>query len=115
VSYFRNRQAEEIEANQRSAIASHDALSASGNAPPEKRWRLLTNQKTFLDSLFEPEQLPSWLSEQDLNFLTQEFERTDFEVGWLDIATWTEIGNYALLSGEAATACLVYWESLMSL
>jgi pimeloyl-ACP methyl ester carboxylesterase len=34
-----------------------------------------------LDSLSEPEQLPSWLSEQDLDYLTQEFERTGFRGG----------------------------------
>jgi len=44
------------------------------------------------------------------DFLTQEFGRTGFQVGWHDIATWTKIDSHALLEWrEAATACLVYW------
>lgn len=56
--------------------------SASGDAPAKKRWRFLFDKsETFLDCMAEPEQLPSWLSEQDLDFLTQEFERTGFRGG----------------------------------
>jgi pimeloyl-ACP methyl ester carboxylesterase len=56
--------------------------SASGDAQGEKRWRLLFDRsETFLDSLAEPEQLPSWLSEQDLDYFTQEFERSGFRGG----------------------------------
>ncbi|NJL38584.1 MAG: alpha/beta hydrolase [Leptolyngbyaceae cyanobacterium SM1_4_3] len=80
VSYFQEPgQAEtELEADVRRSLRMM-FYSASGDAPPEKRWRLVFDQsETFLDSLSESEQLPSWLSEQDLDFLTQEFERTGF-------------------------------------
>lgn len=83
VSYFQKPgQAEaELEANVRRSLRMM-LYSASGDAPPEKRWRLLfSKSEKFLDSLAEPEQLPSWLSEQDLDFLTQEFERTGFRGG----------------------------------
>ena len=83
VSYFQElgKAEVELEANVRRSLRMM-LYSASGNAPPEKRWRLLFDQsETFLDSLSEPEQLPSWLSEQDLDFLTQEFERTGFRGG----------------------------------
>jgi pimeloyl-ACP methyl ester carboxylesterase len=56
--------------------------SASGEVQDEKRWRLLFNQsEKFLDNLVEPEQLPSWLSEQDLDVFTQEFERSGLRGG----------------------------------
>jgi pimeloyl-ACP methyl ester carboxylesterase len=71
----------ELEADVRKSLRMI-LYSASGDAPPEKRWRFLFNKsETFLDSVAEPEQLPSWLSEQDLDFLTQEFERTGFRGG----------------------------------
>jgi pimeloyl-ACP methyl ester carboxylesterase len=57
-------------------------IDAPVDAPSEKRWRILFDKsETFLDSLSEPEQLPSWLSERDLDYLTQEFERTGFRGG----------------------------------
>jgi pimeloyl-ACP methyl ester carboxylesterase len=83
VSYFQEAgQAEaELEADIRRSLRMM-LYSASGDAPPEKRWRLRFDpSETFLDSLSEPEQLPSWLSEQDLNYLTHEFERTGFRGG----------------------------------
>jgi pimeloyl-ACP methyl ester carboxylesterase len=83
VSYFQEAgQAEaELEADVRRSLRMM-LYSASGDAPPEKKWRLLFDRsETFLDSLSEPEQLPSWLSEQDLDYLTQEFERTGFRGG----------------------------------
>jgi pimeloyl-ACP methyl ester carboxylesterase len=71
----------ELEGNVRRSLRRM-LYSASGDAPPEKRWRFLFDKsETFLDSVAEPEQLPSWLNEQDLDFLTQEFERTGFRGG----------------------------------
>ncbi|GAA6617641.1 alpha/beta hydrolase [Scytonema sp. NUACC26] len=71
----------ELEANVRKSLRMI-LYSASGDAPPEKRWRFLFDKsEKLLDSVTEPEQLPSWLSEQDLDFLTQEFERTGFRGG----------------------------------
>ncbi|WP_017747143.1 hypothetical protein [Scytonema hofmannii] len=71
----------ELEADVRKSLRMI-LYSASGDAPPEKRWRFLFDKsEKLLDSVAEPEQLPSWLSEQDLDFLTQEFERTGFRGG----------------------------------
>ena len=56
--------------------------AASGDAPPEKRWRFLFGKsETFLDTGSLPETLPDWLTEQDLNVFTREFERTGFRGG----------------------------------
>jgi pimeloyl-ACP methyl ester carboxylesterase len=56
--------------------------AASGDAPPEKRWRFLFGKsETFLDTGSLPETLPDWLTEQDLDVFTREFERTGFRGG----------------------------------
>jgi pimeloyl-ACP methyl ester carboxylesterase len=53
--------------------------SASGDAPPERRWRFLFDKsETLLDSGTVPETLPAWLTEADLDFYTEEFKRTGF-------------------------------------
>ncbi|MCC5664253.1 alpha/beta hydrolase [Nostoc sp. CHAB 5784] len=71
----------ELEANVRKSLRMM-LYSAAGDAPPEERWQFLFDKsEKFLDTLTEPEQLPSWLSEQDLDFFTQEFERTGFRGG----------------------------------
>lgn len=83
VSYFQEpgKVEAELEADIRRSLRMI-LYSASGDAPSENRWRVLFDQsETFLDGLTEPEQLSSWLSEKDLGFLTQEFERTGFRGG----------------------------------
>jgi epoxide hydrolase A/B len=56
--------------------------SASGDPPPEKRWRFLFGKsEKLLDSGALPETLPGWLTEQDIDFFTGEFERTGFRGG----------------------------------
>lgn len=56
--------------------------SASGDPPPEKRWRFLFGKsEEFLDSFTLPDALPAWLSKQDLDLFTGEFERTGFRGG----------------------------------
>jgi pimeloyl-ACP methyl ester carboxylesterase len=56
--------------------------AASGDPPPEKRWRFLFGKsETFLDTGSLPETLPDWLNEQDLDVFTREFERTGFRGG----------------------------------
>jgi pimeloyl-ACP methyl ester carboxylesterase len=56
--------------------------SASGDAPPDKRWRFLfSKSETFLDSGTVPEALPAWLTEADLAFYAEEFKRTGFRGG----------------------------------
>jgi pimeloyl-ACP methyl ester carboxylesterase len=56
--------------------------SASGDPPPEKRWRFLFKKsERFIDSGFLPDSLPPWLTDQDLDFFTQAFQRSGFRGG----------------------------------
>jgi pimeloyl-ACP methyl ester carboxylesterase len=56
--------------------------AASGDPPPEKRWRFLFGKsERFLDTGSVAETLPGWLTEQDLDVFTREFERTGFRGG----------------------------------
>ncbi len=53
--------------------------SGSGDAPPEKRWRAIFDKsETLLDTCFMPDALPPWLTEEDIDFFANEFERTGF-------------------------------------
>jgi pimeloyl-ACP methyl ester carboxylesterase len=68
----------ELEADVRKSLCMM-LYSASGDPPPEKRWRFLFNKsETLLDTGTVPERLPAWLTEPDLNFFVREFERTGF-------------------------------------
>jgi pimeloyl-ACP methyl ester carboxylesterase len=56
--------------------------SASGDPPPEKRWRILFGKsEKFLHTGSLPDTLPAWLTEEDIDFFTKEFERTGFRGG----------------------------------
>jgi pimeloyl-ACP methyl ester carboxylesterase len=56
--------------------------SASGDPPQEKRWRFLFDKsQRFIDTGFLPDELPAWLTEQDLDVFSQEFERSGFRGG----------------------------------
>lgn len=71
----------ELEADVRKSLLMF-LYSASGDPPPEKRWRFLfSKSEKLLDTGSLPERLPSWLTEQDLDFFTREFERTGFRGG----------------------------------
>jgi pimeloyl-ACP methyl ester carboxylesterase len=71
----------ELEADVRKAI-SMLLYSGSGDAPPQKRWRyLFSKSEKFLDTSTLPEMLPAWLTQQDIDFFTGEFERTGFRGG----------------------------------
>ncbi len=71
----------ELEADIRKTIRML-LYSASGDAPPEKRWRFLFGKsEKLLDSCALPETLPAWLTERDIDFFTSEFERTGLRGG----------------------------------
>lgn len=54
----------------------------SGDPPLEGRWRFLFDKsETLLQSGAEPDTLPPWLTEQDIDYFTSEFERTGFRGG----------------------------------
>ena len=56
--------------------------SGSGDAPPQHRLRpLFSKSEKFLDTGTLPETLPAWLTKQDIDFFTGEFERTGFRGG----------------------------------
>ena len=55
-------------------------FSASGDRL-ERVLRQASKRSGFLDQLEDPDKLPAWLSEEDLDFFTAEFERTGFRGG----------------------------------
>lgn len=71
----------EFEADVRTSMLRF-LYSGSGDPPPEKRWRFVFGKsEKCLDSAALPQTLPSWLTEQDLDVFTEEFERTGFRGG----------------------------------
>jgi pimeloyl-ACP methyl ester carboxylesterase len=71
----------DLEANVRRTIRCV-LYSGSGDPPPEKRWRFVyPRSQTFLDTCSEPDTLPAWLTEADIDYLAAEFERTGFSGG----------------------------------
>jgi pimeloyl-ACP methyl ester carboxylesterase len=69
----------------------------SGEASGADKWRFAFKPtETILDSFHVPDKLPSWLTEEDLEFYTNEFKRTGF-VGGLNWyrnidQTWELVG-----------------------
>lgn len=56
--------------------------SLSGDAPPEKRWRfMLKKSETVLHASSKSDKLPSWLTEEDVDYFANEFKRTGFRGG----------------------------------
>jgi pimeloyl-ACP methyl ester carboxylesterase len=71
----------QLEADVRKTI-SILLYSGSGDAPPQQRLRpLFSKSEKFLDTGTLPETLPAWLTKQDIDFFTGEFERTGFRGG----------------------------------
>jgi pimeloyl-ACP methyl ester carboxylesterase len=54
---------------------------ASGDAPPNLGLAAKPKDSTFLEGMPEPERLPAWLTEADLDYYSGEFERTGFRGG----------------------------------
>jgi len=56
--------------------------SLSGNPPPEKRWRfMLAKSEKATDASSQPDFLPPWLTEQDVDYFAGEFRRAGFRGG----------------------------------
>jgi pimeloyl-ACP methyl ester carboxylesterase len=74
--------------------------SASGSMPRETWRRNVPKTAGFLDAMNEPEKLPAWLSEADLDFYAGEFARAGFRGGlnwyrnfdrnWELLAPWAD-------------------------
>ena len=68
----------ELEADTRRSVRML-LYAASGDPPPEKRWRFLFGKdETLLSTGSEPDTLPAWLTEPDVEAFTAEFTRTGF-------------------------------------
>ncbi|MDD5288934.1 MAG: alpha/beta hydrolase [Dehalococcoidales bacterium] len=82
--YFQElgRAERELEADVRKSMLLM-LFTGSGNVPREKRTIRFIFDKTrgYLDAGALPDALPAWLTENDLNFFTQEFKRTGFRGG----------------------------------
>jgi pimeloyl-ACP methyl ester carboxylesterase len=58
---------------------SAGVYTASGDAPPEKRWRyVFAEGERLLDSGGLPDTLPDWLTQADIDHSTAEFTRNGF-------------------------------------
>jgi pimeloyl-ACP methyl ester carboxylesterase len=66
----------DVRANMRRAL-----VGASGDAAPGQEWNPVLPKDGFMEAVSEPETLPAWLTEADVDFYTQEFERTGFRGG----------------------------------
>jgi pimeloyl-ACP methyl ester carboxylesterase len=57
-------------------------VGASGGISQEKRWRrLFSPDESFLDTLPKVEELPHWLTEDELAFFAESFKRSGFTGG----------------------------------
>jgi len=57
-------------------------VGCSGGIPPEGRWRFLFSpDESFLDTLPKVEELPQWLTENELTFFAESFKRSGFTGG----------------------------------
>jgi pimeloyl-ACP methyl ester carboxylesterase len=84
--YFQRPEVAEAELEQdvrRSLLGMYYAASAE--AAPDKRWRAFFNRsERFIETIPEPDSLPSWLTEGDLEYYTQQFIKSGFRgpVNW---------------------------------
>jgi pimeloyl-ACP methyl ester carboxylesterase len=68
----------EFESDVRGALR-RGLYTLSGDAPPTSEWSpLLTPGCGFLNKAIDPERLPSWITERDIELVATEFERTGF-------------------------------------
>jgi len=82
ILYFQDPGKAEAELDPRARETMRKILySGSGSAPVEGIRRDLPRTAGFLDGMREPDKLPAWLREEDLDFYAAEFERTGFRGG----------------------------------
>jgi pimeloyl-ACP methyl ester carboxylesterase len=70
----------ELEADARRSLRVF-MYAASGDVPPGALTIDKSKDSTFLEGMPEPETLPAWLTEADIDYYTGEFERTGFRGG----------------------------------
>jgi pimeloyl-ACP methyl ester carboxylesterase len=102
ISYFQEpgRAEAEIEEDVRSWLRGF-YITASGDAPPATDGTMATVRPggKLKDRFAQPEKLPGWLTEEDLDFYVGEFERTGFtgplnryrcvDLDWRDLAAFS--------------------------
>ena len=84
ILYFQEPGKAEAELDPRAREMMRGMLyTASGSVDPSHIRRLVDLPKTarFLDAMIQPEKLPDWLREEDLEVYVAEFERTGFRGG----------------------------------
>ncbi|HEY2995136.1 MAG TPA: alpha/beta hydrolase [Methylomirabilota bacterium] len=57
------------------------AYSGSGDSPARERLGMVSRTGGFLDATIDPETLPPWITEADIDFYTGEFSRAGFRGG----------------------------------
>ena len=57
------------------------AYSGSGDSPARERLGMVSRTGGFLDATIDPETLPPWITEADIDFYTGEFARAGFRGG----------------------------------
>src|SRR5262245_60183853 len=84
ILYFQEPGRAEAELDPRAREMMRGMLfTASGAVDPQHLRRMISLPKTakFLDGMVQPDTLPAWLSQQDLDVYVAEFERTGFRGG----------------------------------
>lgn len=89
----------ELEADVRAALRGF-LYAASGDAPPDERFSgFMAPGQSVMDVLTQPEKLPPWISEDDIDVYAGEFERTGFIGGlnWYRAAdlSWEHLSPFA--------------------
>jgi pimeloyl-ACP methyl ester carboxylesterase len=82
--YFQEPDIAEVELERDVRTTMRQLLyAASGDAPPAERWRpsMPDPSANMLTSMGDPQTLPGWLSEADIDYYSAEFERTGFRGG----------------------------------
>lgn len=118
----------EFEADVRKSILAF-LYSASGDPPPEQRWRFLFGKhEKLMDTVTVPDTLPDWLTEADLDFFTKEFEQSGFRGGlnwYRNIDQMSEFTPFLIgakiqqptlfVAGEIDAVVLMYGEQIKTL
>ena len=118
----------EFEADVRRSMLAF-LYSASGDPPPEQRWRFLFGKhEKLMDTVTVPDILPDWLTEADLDFFSKEFEQSGFRGGlnwYRNIDRMSELTPFLIgakiqqptlfVAGEIDAVLLMYGEQIKTL
>jgi len=81
VRYFQDPGVADEELGRDARRTLRDFLWTISGDAPKGAWKILARDGTFLDCLSSPEELPAWLTEEDLDVYAAEFGRTGFTGG----------------------------------